>query len=117
MVSVRYLPPPCAIIHSCASSVTTYCRLLPPMAGLPADRVVFLFFSIVYNSNIIVRGFNILNSVVQGLVFGFHVFSVLVGQFLVELALDAPQRVQRLAYLRGHLADLLSNSCYIHSNR
>lgn len=43
MVSVMYLPPPCAMIHSCASSDTTYCLLLPPMAGLPAlEAPVFI---------------------------------------------------------------------------
>lgn len=43
MVSVRYLPPPCVMIHSCTSSATTYCLLLPSMAGLPAlDAPVFI---------------------------------------------------------------------------
>ena len=57
MVSVMYLPPPCAIIHVCTSSATVYRRVLPSMAWRPALVllvVVFIsllsYFSINLNS-------------------------------------------------------------------
>lgn len=43
MVSVMYLPPPCAIIHVCTSSATIYRRVLPSIAGRPALVLLVLF--------------------------------------------------------------------------
>lgn len=46
IVSVMYLPPPCAIIHACASSATVYRRVLPSIEGRPA-LVLLVFVSII----------------------------------------------------------------------
>lgn len=59
MVSVIYLPPPCAIIHVCTSSATMYRRVLPSIAGLPAVLVVLLFSAIVYYLKYLFLSFSI----------------------------------------------------------
>ena len=52
MVSVMYLPPPCAIIHVCASSATVYRRVLPSIEGRPA-LVLLVLFAMFYSFPII----------------------------------------------------------------
>ena len=51
MVSVMYLPPPCAIIHVCASSATIYRRVLPSIEGRPALVLLVLFAMFLLLSN------------------------------------------------------------------
>ena len=59
MVSVMYLPPPCANIHSCTSSATVYRRVLPSIEGRPALVLLVLFaiFLLLFNHSQLGRAF------------------------------------------------------------
>ena len=88
MVSVMYLPPPCAIIHSCTSSATMYRRVLPSIEGRPALVLLVLFaiFLLLFNhSQFCVQGFcNLVEHIdIDGILPSFNTTDICSGDLTV----------------------------------
>ena len=88
IVSVIYLPPPCAIIHVCTSSATIYRRVLPSIAGRPALVLLVLFtiFLLLFNhSQFCVQGFcNLVEHIdIDGILPSFNTTDICSGDLTV----------------------------------